>query len=180
MAELKSSNPIAASLPLSIAASRLEALEPGSLTSISPLEGLEKLREAFEAAQGFALPEPGKSSTSGNARCLWFGRSEFLLVGPVPDAGVAKTAAIVDQSDAWYAVALSGASAEDVLARLVPLDIRQPSFPVGATARTQLQHMNVSLTRLDQNRFMILAFRSLAGTLVHDLKRAMEGIAARG
>ncbi len=179
MVELKVLNPIESKLPLSIGGSLLKALDVGTLTSLSPLADPAALSEALEAAHGVALPKPGQSTGGEEARCLWFGRTEFLLSGPVPNEDLAKNGIVVDLSDAWCAVTLSGAACENVLARLIPLDVRSRAFPVGATARTQLQHMNVSITRIGGDRFMILAFRSMAETLVHDLKNAMEGVAAR-
>ena len=76
-------------------------------------------------------------------------------------------------------VRLEGGAAEDVLARLVPVDLRQSGFKRGHTLRTMLQHMSVSITRISDEAFLILAFRSMAGTLVHDLETAMKGVAAR-
>jgi sarcosine oxidase gamma subunit len=43
-----------------------------------------------------------------------------------------------------------------------------------------VQHMNGSVTRIGADSFVILVFRSMAGTLYHDLERAMESVAARG
>lgn len=179
MVELKALNPIERKLPLSIGGALLEALDLGALTSLSPLADPAALSEALEAAHGVELPKPGLSTGGDDVRCLWFGRAEFLLLGPVPNDALAQNGVVVDLSDAWCAVSLSGAASENVLARLIPLDLRSRAFPVGATARTQLQHMNVSITRVGVDRFMILAFRSMAATLVHDLKNAMEGVAAR-
>ncbi len=111
---------------------------------------------------------------------MWFGRDLVLLIGPEPHGSLARHAAIVDQSDAWAVVRLQGAGAEAVLARLVPVDLRAAHFKRGHTLRSQLQHMNVSITRVAADAFQIMAFRSMAQTLVHDLKTAMEGVAARG
>ncbi|HAC48631.1 MAG TPA: sarcosine oxidase subunit gamma, partial [Sulfitobacter sp.] len=37
----------------------------------------------------------------GDARCLWFGRDEVLLVGVAPGEALTKHAALVDVSDGW-------------------------------------------------------------------------------
>ena len=97
-----------------------------------------------------------------------------------PDPTLAGHAAMVDQSDGWAVLRLEGAGAAEVLARLVPLDLRAPQFRRGHTARTELQHMMASLTRLGPDAFLIMVFRSMARTLVHDLTSAMEAVAARG
>ena len=91
-----------------------------------------------------------------------------------------EVAALVDQSDAWAVVRLEGEGAEDVLARLVPVDLRLVSFPMGATARSKIGHMSGSVTRVGEDAFWLMVFRSMAETLVHDLKSAMEAVAARG
>jgi len=85
----------------------------------------------------------------------------------------------VDQSDSWAVVRLQGAAAQAVLARLTPLDIRSTVFKRGHTARSSLQHMNVSITRVGLQAFEIMAFRSMAKTLVHDICCAMRSVAAQ-
>ena len=102
-----------------------------------------------------------------------------MLIGPEPDASLGEYAALTDQSDGWAVVRLEGKGAGDVLARLVPLDLRPASFKRGHSARTDLAHMMASLTKVGENAFQIMVFRSMARTLVHDLKTAMEGVAAR-
>ena len=39
--------------------------------------------------------------------------------------------------------------------------------------------MMASITRVGENAYLILAFRSMADTLRHDLEEAMRGVAAR-
>ena len=151
----------------------------GSLSSLSPFRDASSLSEALQQAHQLALPKPRRSTGKGDVRCIWFGRDEVLLAGPAPHSDLAKHAAVVDQSDAWAAVSLSGEAADDVLARLVPVDLRIRHFKSGHTARTMVQHMTASVTRIGDNSFLILVFRSMAGTLVHDLKSAMEAVAAR-
>ena len=46
---------------------------------------------------------------------------------------------MTDQSDGWTVLALSGAAAVDVLARLVPVDLRLAAFPVGGALRTRAE-----------------------------------------
>ena len=96
------------------------------------------------------------------------------------DQGLANYAALTDQSDGWTVVELKGAGAADVLARVTPLDLRSDVFKKRHTARSDLMLMNSSITRTGDNAFVIMVFRSMAGTLLHDLQRAMEGLASRG
>jgi sarcosine oxidase subunit gamma len=60
------------------------------------------------------------------------------------------------------------------------VDLRPQVFKRGHTLRTELKHMMASITRIGAQSFQIMVFRSMARTLVHDLKTAMEAVAARG
>ena len=179
MVELTEKSPCAGVLPIEHGSVTLEELPRAQLTALSPLADRQALSAALEAAHGMALPRPNRSTGKEGARCLWFGRDQYLLIGPDPDPALGAEAAVVDQSDAWAVVTLEGADAADVLARLVPVDLRAQDFKRGHTARTQLGHMHASITRTGPERFMILVFRSMAGTLVHDLRHAMAAVASR-
>jgi sarcosine oxidase subunit gamma len=104
----------------------------------------------------------------------------MILVGITGDVDLEKHAALTDQSDGWTVVQVQGAGGADVLARLTPLDLRPAVFKRGHTARSDLMHMAASITRTGDDTFMIMVFRSMADTLLHDLQRAMEGVASRG
>jgi sarcosine oxidase subunit gamma len=177
--ELTAKTPCAGLLPLTVGTVAATETELGVLTALSPLGDAAGLGEALKAAHGMAAPKPGRATGRDGARCLWFGRDTMLLAGPAPDKGLSDHAAVVDQSDGWACVTLSGAGAIDVLARLVPIDLREGSFKRGHSARTMVQHMTASITRTGPDTFLILVFRSMGGTLVHDLKAAMEAVAAR-
>lgn len=126
------------------------------------------------------LPPANQSFAQNGARLIWFGRETYLLAGALPETDVAKHAAVSDQSDAWACVELSGAGGEAVLARLVPIDLRIAHFAPDATARTLVGHMNAAITRTSGDRMLIMVFRSMASTLVEEIKEAMEAVAARG
>ncbi len=176
--ELQAQSPGAGLLPLEIGSVSVEEVDLGVLTSIASFDD-KATSEALKKAHGMALPGPLKATGKEGARCIWFGHREVLLAGPVPDKALAKSAAVVDQSDGWACVTISGDRAVDVLARLVPVDLREEAFKRGQTIRTLVFHMTASLTRLSSDKILILVFRSMAGTLVHDLKQAMEAVDAR-
>lgn len=180
MAELKARTASGDALPLNIGAATLKELDLGSVTSVMPFGDVAAVSSALEAAHGVAFPKPNRSVAKQACRCVWFGRNQALLIGPVPDAALKTDAAVVDQSDGWCAVSLSGAACEDVLARLVPVDLRKGYFKRGHTARTQLGHMMASVTRTGADEFMILVFRSMAITLIHEMEQAMKSVASRG
>ena len=181
MAELVAKSPCAGLLPLEIGAAKVSEEDLGVLTSVMPYKGQEKpLSAALQAAHGMAFPAPNRATGKAGARAVWFGRDQALLMGPAPETALAEHAALADQSDAWAAVRLEGDAAEAVLARLVPVDLRTSVFKRGHTLRSQVAHMAGSVTRVGEKAFLILVFRSMAATLVHDLKTAMEAVAARG
>ncbi|SFK52977.1 sarcosine oxidase subunit gamma [Shimia haliotis] len=181
MAELSAKTPCAGLLPVSAGGVTLSEVDAGVLTSLSPRRGrAEALGKALDASVGAKLPEVNRATGEAGSRVIWFGQGQYLLMGPDPAAALGAEAAVTDQSDAWAVVRLDGVAAEDVLARLVPLDLRAQSFAVGHTARSMLGHMSVSITRTDPDTFQIMAFRSMAKTLVHEIETAMKGVAARG
>ncbi len=181
MVELSAISPCEGLLPVTIGNLTVTEEPFVAITSISPHKSREKdLSAIMKAAHGLAFPAPGRSTGKAGARAIWFSQGQALLIGPEPDAGLGAYAALTDQSDAWAVVRLEGAGAADVLARLMPLDLRPSVFKRGHTARTELAHMLVSLTKVGDKSFQIMVFRSMARTLVHDLKTAMEAVAARG
>lgn len=180
MVDLKALSPLQEMTPVTIGGVTLKEVAPGRMTTIAPYRGKSRqASEALKAAHGLAMPEANRSLASGEVRVIWFGRDMALLLGPAPDAGLAAHAALTDQSDAWAVVTLEGRGAADVLARLCPLDLRAGVFQQNQTARTELQHMLASITCLEDGRYLIMVFRSMAQTLIHDLKTAMEAVAAR-
>ena len=181
MAELKPCSPCMDLLPVVVKDLHLEEETGlGRLTLLAPFNGVQDaLSAALEKAYGVPYPAPNSAETNDATRIIWFGRDAALLIGPEPDSALGKWAAITDQSDAWACVTLSGEAATDVLARLVPVDLRPEHFRAGRTLRSLLGHMNVSITSAGADRFLLLVYRSMAVTLVDEVKEAMEAVAAR-
>ena len=167
-------------LPVEVGGCRIFTAPPEPMHLILPYKGQGKpLSDAMKKAHGMAFPAAGRATGKEGARLVWFGLDQAMLIGPVPDARLSEFAAVVDQSDGWAVMRLQGPQAEDVLARLVPVDIRAGHFKRGQTMRTQLQHLHVSITRIGVELFQIMAMCSMAKTLVDELHGAMRLIAAR-
>lgn len=180
MTDLIARTPCKGLLPLEIGDVTLTEVDAGTLTSIAAFRGQDQaLAAVLKTAHGLALPGPNRATGKDGHRAIWFARGQVMLAGPEPDPKLGKHAALTDQSDGWAVVRLEGAGAVDVLARLVPVDLRKSQFKRGHTTRTQVMHMMASITRVGEMAFQIMVFRSMAETLVHDLKTAMEGVAAR-
>ena len=181
MAELTAKSPCEGLLPFSTGSADLTELWPDHMTLIAPYKGQEDASsKALKTAHGVALPAIGGSEGDREVRVIWFARGQSLLIGPKADASLDATAAVTELTDGWAVVELKGKGVADVLARLSPLDFRLSHFPTGTSARTELKHMMASITRTSDEAFQIMVFRSMAATLVHDLKTAMEAVAARG
>lgn len=179
MAELTSITPCAGILPLTIGSVTLTEEAPEAITSIAPLKGqTDAVSAMLKDTVGAAFPAPNKATGKAGARAVWSGQGQALVLGPSPDP--ITGAAMTDQSDAWAVMTLEGAAAREVLARLVPLDLRPDAFKTGHAARTLLGHMMAVLFRTGADRYTVMVFRSMAATAVHDFKTAMEAVAARG
>lgn len=165
-------------LPLSAGGATLTELAPAPVTSVAPFRDKERAVAAALKKLGLGWPEPGRSFRAGDAACLWTGMDQAFLVGADP-GGLARIAALTDQSDGWARMRLEGPAAGAVLARLVPLDLRPAAFPEGAVARSGLNHMMMVLVREGPDSFGIMVFRSMAGSAVHEIGVAMRAVAAR-
>lgn len=178
MLDLKAKSACDGLLPVSYGPFTLTELVPAALTSIAPFKGQKgSVTDLLQKTFGIGLPEIGKATDNGEVKAIWFGQGQYLLTAPAPD-GIADIAAVTDQTDAWATVLLTGDGVAEVLARLVPVDMRPTAFPEGSAVRTLLGHMTVSITR-DGAGYRIMAFRSMAVTLAHEIAGAMEAVAVR-
>ncbi|MFV1443496.1 MULTISPECIES: sarcosine oxidase subunit gamma [unclassified Phaeobacter] len=181
MVKLIAKSPCAGLLPVQVGDLSLREATLEEMTTLAPYAGQDAaLSEVLSAAHGLRWPMPNRSNSKAGARIIWFGRELALLSGVRPDPALADHAALTDQSDGWAVVLLEGAQGDAVLARLCPVDLRPAVFKRGHTVRCELKHMAASVTRLGPKSLQIMVFRSMAETLVDDLKTAMEAVAARG
>jgi methylglutamate dehydrogenase subunit D len=178
--DLIAKSPCAGLLPLAIGTVALSEIAPAPITSVMPYDGLEAAAsELLKSLCGMGLPKAGRSAGRDGARAIWTGAGQAMVLGVAVDAGLARHAALSDQSDAWAVLRLDGAGAEDVLARLTPLDLNPGVFKRGHVARSLLGHMSAVIARVGAEAFEIMVFRSMAKTAVHELEEAMKSVAAR-
>lgn len=122
------------------------------------------VRDAFEKAMGFALPETANTANGkGNAVAFWLGPNEWQIVvhDAAPDAGTRwlKTlreglqghfCAVVDVSHAQAVVVVTGPMTREVLERAVPLDMDPRAFKPGEVKQTLFgRNCGVTLHLLD-------------------------------
>ena len=180
MARLLETNPFNATLPMEIGATRIEMADLGPVTAILPYNGREDaLSEALARHHGIGWPKPRRSVIKGEARIVWSGMEQAMLIGVAADGRLGEHAALIDQSDAWAAVRISGEASRDVLARLCPLDLNPQVFRRGHAARSLIGHMSSLIHREGDTRYLVMTFRSMADTLAHELQEAMTSVAAR-
>lgn len=175
MPNLVAQSPAEGLLPRTIGTTHLAEYVPDAITSIAAAAGANAA--SFKSATGCAPPAPGRSAGKDGARVLWWGPGQWMMLGKPLET--LENHALTDQSDAWALLRLSGPDAADVLARLTPVDLRPSRFKRGHTARTLLFHMSASITRVKDDAFDIMVFRSMTRTAVHDLSEAMTAVAAR-
>lgn len=173
MADLIAKTPLWGQTSVVLGGVMMAEVDLGPVTSVAPYDGQEKALAA--ALKPLVFPAPNTVSAKGDARLVWTGRGQAFFMGAEP-GDWAAFAALTDQRDGWACVSVTGAGAVDVLARLVPLDLR--SMAVGACARTALGHMAVILIRVADG-FEVMVFRSMAKTAWHEVEAAMKMRAAR-
>ena len=162
---------------LTVGGVTLAEADPGPITSIAVFPGQAKAVAKGLKALGLTMPAPNSFVEKRGARIVWTGRDQAFLLGAEPPE--MEGAAVTDQSDGWAVLALSGVAAVDVLARLVPVDLRLAAFPVGSAVRSGLNHMNAVILRTGDYAFEVMVFRSMARTAWHELETTIGMVAAR-
>jgi heterotetrameric sarcosine oxidase gamma subunit len=152
-------------------------VEVGPITSVAVFPGGAKAVAKGLKGLGLTMPAPNRFAEKNGARIVWTGRDQAFLTGV--EARALEGAAITDQTDGWAVLGISGVGAIDVLARLVPLDLRLAACPVGTALRSQLNHMSVVILRAGDYAFEIMVFRSMARTAWHEIETTMNMVAAR-
>ncbi len=180
MAKLIAQSPCAGLLPVSIGTVIVSEIDIIQMWSVAPFKGQEAAVSArLTASIGVGFPSVNRRSHKSGKTALWAGAGRAMIVADaLPD--LSDIAAVTDQSDACACVRIEGTGAEAVLARLVPVDLRAKTFKTGHTARTLINHMTASVTRVGPFAFEVMVMRSMARTLVQELTEAAQGIAARG
>jgi heterotetrameric sarcosine oxidase gamma subunit len=149
----------------------------GPITSLAIFPGGAKAVAKALKGLGLAFPDPNRFIEKKGARIVWTGRDQAFLTGA--DCPALDAAAVTDQSDGWAVIGVSGPGAVDVLARLVPVDLRLAACPVGTALRSQLNHLNAVILRTGDYAFEIMVFRSMARTTWHELETTTHMVAAR-
>jgi heterotetrameric sarcosine oxidase gamma subunit len=102
-------------------------------------------------------------------------RGRDALMPALHDA-IGDLAALVDQSDGYAVLKLSGLFVRETLAKLLPVDLHPSAFAVGCTASTVAAHMSVTLWHAEDGTdgvaFEIAIYRSFALSFWHALSQS--------
>lgn len=148
--------------------------------SVAPFRGkTAAVDAALRKACGLGFPPPNTALAAGAVRAVWSGRGRAIVIGTALPAAIHRIAAVTAQGDGIAALRVEGEAAVDVLARLVPVDLRPARFPPGTTVRTFVGHMAAQVTCLGPDLFEIMVMRSMGHTLVHEIRATAAMVAAR-
>ena len=128
------------------------------------------LGSAVQAATGCTIPGQRGIVSSGENAVAWMSPDELLL--RVPYGEVAATAArleaalagehalVANVSDARALFRISGAKADQVLAKLCPVDFA--TLPAAEMRRTRAAQVAAALWRSGEDELSVICFRSVA------------------
>lgn len=124
----------------------------GALWQVAAWPGhLGEAGTAVARAAGAAeAPGPGMAVLGAQTVLMRTEPLKWLLLADGPLARPEVAAAdgtVLDLGHARTAIRIEGPATADLMARLVPLDLRARSFPEGRVASTGLHHMGVTLYR---------------------------------
>ena len=175
--------PALGGLHQTVGTTSLREIAGAGLTVISiPMGEEAAMQVAAKAHFGCALPEVGASalSTETGARVLRVARDRVMIL-QMPGAGGDRLPDLpgyrVDQSDYWVLVDLAGPLSVPSLERTCRLDLDAAAFSPGTFARTPIEGVSTILLRLEIDRFLLMAPRSYARSLVHTLTTSLHYVA---
>ena len=172
--KLLAKSPAAGLCPVEFDGLKLVELSFPYLFSISPYPKNEKKCSAvLKKNHGIHMPNVCRATGRSHKKAIWFGNFT-LFIGEEPNIALSEVAAVVDQSDAWCSLRLTGKNAEEVMQRICPIDVRLSVFKTGCVAKTMLGLMPVTLHRSGKDQFDIYGFRSMSRTLVSEITESIK------
>ena len=134
--------------------------------TLTQVAGLSPDFEERLAAMVGTLPEKVQQAQLNGAHTLFrIGPAQFWIVGPETDDAPSKLqgqCAVTPLSSSRVRIALDGAPAREVLARLIPVDLHPSVFTPRSVALTGIHHTPVTVHCTGDNSFDIYAMRTFA------------------
>lgn len=148
---------------------------PVGMITLRAKPDVKGLAAAVKAAVGTGVPALRRIEIAGDRACGWMSPDEYLLVMPYAAVGEALAAIgkalagehhlAVDVSDARAVFRVEGAKADQVLAKLSPVDFA--TLEAGELRRTRAAQVAAAFWK-DGDGFTVVCFRSV-GRYVFDL-----------
>lgn len=109
-------------------------------------DSLETMADRVAAMAGAdAAPGPGRATTGRSGALLRIEPLKWWLYGATAENTEPGDGAILDLSHSRTHLRIAGPRARECLNRLVPVDLRQASFPADTVAATVMHHVGVTL-----------------------------------
>ncbi|MCZ8333363.1 MAG: sarcosine oxidase subunit gamma [Rhodobacteraceae bacterium] len=147
----------------------IREIGPLGMVTLRCKADVKALPKAIKAAVGTGVPALRRVVVEGDRACGWMSPDEYLLVMPykaVPDALAAVAKAMgkehhlaVDVSDARAVFRIEGAKAEEVLAKLSPVDFAR--LEPGELRRTRAAQVAAAFWKEGEG-YTLVCFRSVA------------------
>jgi heterotetrameric sarcosine oxidase gamma subunit len=137
---------------------------PAMVSVLARKNRVPDLREAVRSHLGLELPDAPCCVRAGNRTLLGIGPGRWLFVGVRTEelSQLKGIASLSDQGDGYAVFELWGPQLQAVLAKGVPLDMR--NFADDAAAVTAIAHIGAIVWKSARERVAIAVFRSYAGS----------------
>ncbi|MCB1464492.1 MAG: hypothetical protein KDJ90_19220 [Nitratireductor sp.] len=147
--------------------------------------GEDALSKACEKQFGAGLPQARRyAEGEKGVRIAWAGERQYFVTGmqdAVPGA-IERAGRVVDQSDGWLAIRITGGKSREVMEKLCGIDLHASVFPGGSAARAPVEGMIALIVCEDDTNgtFMILFQRSSARSFLEHVRHAAHSTSPRG
>lgn len=147
-----------------------------ALVSVAvPQNRADALSEKLKKEWDLDIPAATATNSGKKMRAIPLTADQFMLAfSSDPDLSevsvqesLSQTAYTTLQSDGWVVLELSGQGSVNALERICPIDLDPSAFPVGASARTMMEHIGACIIRIETEKFWLLSARSTAQSFLH-------------
>tara|TARA_B100000700_G_C14928098_1_gene800517 strand:- start:152 stop:709 length:558 start_codon:yes stop_codon:yes gene_type:complete len=130
-------------------------------------------------------PEIGKSTLNneGSMRLIKNSVDQYFILFsnnfkniPKMISTLEKSFYITEQSDAWACIEISGPQTYSCLERICTLDLYHSSFEINSATRTLMEHLNVFIIKITEEKFLLLSASSSAPSFWEAIKTSAENI----
>ena len=168
--------PALGGLDKSIGETRLVEVTDVRLMTISiPLGEEDAFSGALSGQLGCQMPDVGRTAQThpADATLLRLNADRVMVLSRGTPPQLAGLGYLVDQSDYWVILELSGPAIQAVLERTCRLNLAAEQFPVGAVARTSTEGMATVLFRQAPDGVWLMTPRSFAQSFAHAIETSM-------